>query len=321
MIGMGCLVGVLFLVIVIRGALRGRHGETGGWTLRGAAQTVPAIARSTLAEGIRAKVATGFALLILISVPLFYLTADGDGTIKGRIQMFMAYSFGFSAFLMSLLTILFSCRSLSREIESRQIFGLVSKPVPRWQILAGKWTGIMILNIALVGLVGVTTYAGTQLILSRFKSQLRHELQTVGGLTPEQAARAVAALNNVKGVGVEGANSPVVTAMKDATGMSRTEVVDVLLRLPESTRVDLRRFDELRRQVLVARVATSPQLPVDEIREKVIARYQALKQEGRLSEGIPESELIESIRQEALGAYYSVPPLSGKRWEIGRAHV
>ncbi|MCA9255355.1 MAG: ABC transporter permease subunit, partial [Phycisphaerales bacterium] len=74
----------------------------------------------------------------------------GDATIKGRVQMFMAYSLGFSSFVLALLTILFSCRSLSREIESRQIFGLVTKPVPRWQILAGKWCGIMALNVLLM---------------------------------------------------------------------------------------------------------------------------------------------------------------------------
>jgi hypothetical protein len=316
MIGFGCLIFLAALFVVLRKAFRDRDGEVGGWTLRGASQAIPAIARSTLAEGLRAKIATGFIFLILAMILLFFFNADGDGTVKGRVQMFMAYSLGFSAFALSLLTILFSCRSLSREIETHQIFGLVSKPVPRWQILVGKWTGIMLLNVAMLIGIGLATYAGTRLIIHRFESRLYHQLHTAGGMTPEQAERAVTALDNVKGIGIEGANSPVITAMKDSTGLSGREVVDVLLRLPEETRVDLRRMDELRRQVLVARAAVTPEIPVEEIRQKVAERYKKLEGEGRLSQGVAKTQLIEGIRQEVWGAYMAVPPFRGKRWEI-----
>lgn len=316
MIGVGLLIFLLVVIFVIRGALRGRGGEVGGWTLRGASQTIFAVARSTLAEGIRARVASGFAVVILISVPIFYFMAKGDATIKGRVQMFMAYSLGFSSFVLSLLTILFSCRSLSREIESRQIFGLVTKPVPRWQILAGKWVGIMGLNIALMTLVGLGTYAGTRQIVRSFRNTLRHQLETDGGLTPAEAERVVSALGNVRGAGAKGMQSPIMTAMQESTGKSRQEIADVLLKLPESTRVDLRRGDELRRQVLIARASVKPEIDREKIREAVEKRYKELEKEDRLPAGLDRDRIKEALYAEVWGLISTVHPFSEMTWRM-----
>src|SRR5882672_5175927 len=119
----GLLMGLAFVVYAIKQAFGKEAGEIGGWELRGARQRVMAIARTTLAEGMRAKVGAGFATIILLAIPIFYFTAEGDGTIKGKVQMFLSYSLGFTGFCLALLTIFFSCRSLSTEIASRQIYG------------------------------------------------------------------------------------------------------------------------------------------------------------------------------------------------------
>lgn len=316
MIGIGLLIAIVVLIYVIRGALSGRGGEVGGWTLRGANQTIFAVARSTFAEGIRAKVATGFALVILISVPTFYFMATGDSTIKGRVQMFMAYSLGFSAFLLSLLTILFSCRSLSREIETRQIFGLVTKPVPRWQILAGKWVGIMALNVALMTLVGIGTYIGTRQMVAGFHNRLRHQLETDGGLTPDQADRVVSALGNVRGPGAKGMQSPIITAMQESTGMTRQEIADVLLKLPEGTRVDLRRGDELRRQVLVSRASVKPEIDVAKLNEIAEKRYKELDEQDRLPTGLDRERIMQALRAEIMATVSTVHPFSDLTWTM-----
>lgn len=316
MISLGVLIALIVLIFVIRGVLTGHGGEIGGWTLRGAGQTIFAVARSTLAEGIRAKVASGFALLIIVSVPIFYFMATGDATIKGRVQMFMAYSLGFSSFVLSLLTILFSCRSLSREIESRQIFGLVTKPVPRWQILAGKWCGIMTLNIGLMAIIGVSTYIGTRQIVAGFKNTLQHQLETDGGLTPAQAERVVAALGNVRGPGAKGMQSPIITAMQESTGMSRQEIADILLKLPESTRVDLRRADELRRQVLIGRASARPEIDYRKIAEIAEKRYAELEKEGRLPPDLSRERIMEALRAEIVGMMSTIHPFSDLKWTM-----
>lgn len=314
MIALGALFAVITLVYVLRMSFSRQAGEIGGWEIRGAGGRIVAIARTTIAEGVRTKAASGFALLVLLSVPVFWCIAEGDGTIKGQVQMFMTYSLGFAGFVLSLLTIFFSCRSLSNEIATRQIYGIVSKPVPRWQILIGKWVGVMSLNVVLLGLVGLGTYVGTKAITWQFKNHLRHELIASGGLTPKQSDDAVAALERVRGIGKTGMESPVITAMTQATGMSRKQIGDVLLKLPEPTRVNLRRFDELRRQVLVARASVSP--PTPDLTEEIEKRYRELEQTDNLPETMTPREIREQIADGLAGSVRTVPPGTGRVWKL-----
>ncbi|MBN2560593.1 MAG: ABC transporter permease [Phycisphaerae bacterium] len=295
MFALGCLIGLVALGYVIRRAFGREAGEIGGWELRGGPRRITAVAKTTLAEGLRAKVASGFALLILLSIPLFWLTAEGDGTIKGMVQMFITYSLGFTSFILSLLTIFFSCRSLSVELATRQIYSVASKPIPRWQILAGKWIGIMSLNTILLAIACLATLAGARATVWRFKTHLRHELETYGSLSPAQAATAVTSLDldHVKGIGREGAESPIVHTIAEALGLTQQQIVDMLLRLPEATRVDLRRFDELRRQVLVARAGVTPEKP--DLTEDIEKSYRFLEKEGRLPDDWSPGRIREQI--------------------------
>lgn len=312
----GCAMGLVLLILVVRAAFSRQSGEIGGWTLRGGGRTILAVAKATISEGIRTKMVVFVVLLILAWVVAIWFNASGDGTIKGRVQMFMTYSLGFAGFVLSLLTILFGCRSLSAEIAQRQIYAIVSKPVPRWQILVGKWVGVMALNVVLLGIVGAATYAGTMTIVQRFRATLDHELVAFGGLTPEQASSAVAALDDVRGIGKEGMESPIVSAMCQATGLSRQQLGDVLLKLPESTRVDLRRSDELRRQVLVARAAVSPTVPEDKIAEEVDRLFQLKKEQGNLPLTRTEREVRDEIRLDVWGMYRTLPPGAAIQWRF-----
>jgi len=304
LLGFGLLCGVLTLIYVLRAAFDKTPGEIGGWELRGAGARIRAIARTTLAEGLRAKVGSGFTAIILVALPLFWLTAEGDGTIKGQVQMFLSYSLGFGGFVLALLTIFFSCRSLSVEIAGRQIYALVSKPIPRWQIVAGKWIGVMSLNALLLAIVCAGAYAGTWAHVARFKRGLEHELASYGGLTPQQAAAAVAALERVRGVAKAGRENPIVEAFAQALGVPGDKVNDMLLKLPENTRANLRRFDELRRQVLVARAALMVDVP--DLRDEVQKEYERLKAAGELPDGWSDSRIREQIKTGLVGQYCSI---------------
>lgn len=326
MFSFGTAMGLVTLVYVLKKAFARQGGEIGGWELRGAVPRIAAVMRTTLAEGIRARVASGFALMILISIPLFWLTAEGDGTIKGRVQMFETYSLGLTGFLLAILTILFSCRSLSTEIRSRQIYGLVTKPIPRWQIIAGKWVGVMVLNIALLTLAWTMTYFGTRMMVTSFKKSLQSELQTYGSLTPDQSAAAVEALENVRGVGGKGMKSPIIDVFANVLGRSRDETGDILLRLPEATRVNLRRFDELRRQVLIGRTAVQADVP--DLSKMVDETYERLKVDNRLPEGWTERRIRKQIDTELSAQFCRISTGEIRQWtlrgpppEPGRDHV
>ncbi len=314
MIGIAGLMVLITLAYVIYRAFGRQGGEICGWELRGALPRIGAVARTTLAEGFRAKIASGFALIILIAVPLFFLTAEGDGTVKGRVQMFVSYSLGFAGFMLSLLTIFFACRSLSIEIASRQIYAIATKPIPRWQILAGKWVGVMLFDIVLLAVVTIAVGFGTRWIVSSFRDNLREELQTYANMTPSQAAAAEASLDDVSGIGQEGVRSPIVTAMADALGWTKEEVADALIRLPERTRNDLRNDDKLRRQVLIARASLFPEVP--DISEDVDTAYARLVEESRLPTGWTEPQVRESLHAEIMAQYNTVYPGYARRWDF-----
>jgi len=302
------------LVYVIRRAFDQRAGEIGGWEMRGAFGRIRAVARITLAEAIRTKLVFGLVVIILLSIPLWWLTATGDGTIKGQVQMFVAYSMGFTGFLLGLITILFSCSSLSSEIASRQIYGLVSKPIPRWQILAGKVAGVLALDAALLTLAALATYGGVRLTLVRFETVLARELESRGQVTPAEAATAVAALEQVRGIGGKGLESPVIPAMATALGKTDTQVGDILLRLTEETRVNLRKYDELRRQVLVNRTWIEPE--PEDVSAEVNRRLEELRNTGNLPDSLTEAELRKQLTLAAEVSSRTVPPGAYKTWVI-----
>lgn len=124
-----------------------------------------AIARQTIAEGIRMKIAlifVGFLLLLLVGLP--FSLRDED-SVSSAVQTFLSFSLGALGFVLSLLTIFLS-RSLSDELVNCQILILLSKPIPRWQFVVGKWLGIVVLNGALLVLSGGGVYAATRYMAS-----------------------------------------------------------------------------------------------------------------------------------------------------------
>ena len=120
------------------------------------------ISRLTIAEAVRKKVAIIFILMMVVVLASLPFVMRGDNTLTGRVQTFLAYSMSTLSFLLSMLTILLGCGSVALEIKSRQIHLTGTKPVPRWQILFGKWLGIVVLDLVLlsVGMAGI--YATTK---------------------------------------------------------------------------------------------------------------------------------------------------------------
>ncbi len=271
---------IISAALVIRSALTGAGGEVGGLQISGASRRIRAIARITLAEAIRAKIALLFIVLLVITLPVLCLTARGDGTIKGQVQMFVGYAIGLTSLYLTLLTIFFSSRTLAAEIASQQIHILATKPVPRWQILLGKWFGVIVLDLLLVGFAVAFTYGGTRWIVYRFERDLRQELVARGGLNASQAADCIDALSDVRGPGGKGAESPIVSAMARSLGRTNSQIIDLLKKMPYTLRENLRRLDELRRQILVARATVAPDLPdLDRLTEQ---EYKRLKEANRL---------------------------------------
>jgi len=103
------------------------------------------------------KIALVFLVLIGIIVLGLPFSISGDSSLTGRVRSFMSYSLTATALLLGMLTI-FMSRSLSDELSKRQILTLMTKPLPRWQFIVGKWAGITIFNIFFLCFTGALVY-------------------------------------------------------------------------------------------------------------------------------------------------------------------
>jgi hypothetical protein len=111
-----------------------------------------------IAEGVRMKIALVFLFLLAMTVLALPFSSSGDSSMTGAVQSYMSYSLSLTGVLLGMLTI-FMSRSLSDELVNRQIFLVMTKPVPRWQYILGKFTGISLLNLAFLIFSGLCIFA------------------------------------------------------------------------------------------------------------------------------------------------------------------
>jgi len=146
-----------------------------------------AVAKHTLRQCLRMKVAAMFILLLavaLVCMP-FLKVLKGDGTLAGQIQTFLMYSTKITAALLTLMTIFLSTGILSGDVRTRQIFSVLTKPVAPWQYIIGRWLGIVLLNVILIALAGVAIYgfaqylrAGEALVTASGRAEDRRKVET-----------------------------------------------------------------------------------------------------------------------------------------------
>jgi hypothetical protein len=137
-----------------------------------------AVATNTIRQALRMRVAVVFILLLLVLLPVMGLTATGDGTLKGRLQTCVSYGLSLTGLLLSLLTIIASTYAITSDIEQRQIYTVVTKPIRRYQILLGKVVGVIVLDFVLLTLFAGLVY-GVTILIPRFVNASEEEIQEV----------------------------------------------------------------------------------------------------------------------------------------------
>jgi len=123
-----------------------------------------AVAQNTLAQALRMKIAVVTILLLLLLLPLMGKIMDGDGTLLGKLQTFTSYSLALISFLLSILTIAIAAFTLSNDLKRKYIFMILTKPIRRAELIAGKLLGIVMLNVLLLSIFGFIVYALTMVI-------------------------------------------------------------------------------------------------------------------------------------------------------------
>lgn len=125
-----------------------------------------AVAKNTLAQALRMKIAVMIILLLLLLLPIMGKIMDGDGTLLGKLQTFTSYSLGLISLLLCILTIAIAAFTLSNDLKRKHIYLVLTKPIRRWELIAGKLLGIVLLNGILLSIFGMIIYVFTLLIWS-----------------------------------------------------------------------------------------------------------------------------------------------------------
>jgi ABC-type transport system involved in multi-copper enzyme maturation permease subunit len=141
-LALGFLAGMFFL----RRILSGSH-------------PVVAVARAIVEEAIGTKLSIVLVLLVVVSLPVLPLLLDPSERLAYRTQFFLTWALSVASVLLSMITIALGCSSVSGDIDSKRIHMALSKPLRRWEYLLGKWLGVVLLDLVLVGLVGIGTYS------------------------------------------------------------------------------------------------------------------------------------------------------------------
>ena len=157
-------------------------------------RSIWAVATNTVRQALRMKVAVVFTILLIVLLPVMGASMTGDGTLKGKLQTFVSYGLSLTSILLCLLTIIVSVYSLASDLEQKQIYTVITKPIRRFQLLLGKLLGVLLLDAGLLVFFSAIIYIIT-IYMPKFtgapeaeRMQARNEFYTArAGLTPVEA--------------------------------------------------------------------------------------------------------------------------------------
>lgn len=130
-------------------------------------QGIRAVARQTLAQCLRMKIAVVFIALLVLMLLLVSTQMKGDGTLAGLIRTFLSYSTGIMGIILSVVTILIGASLVSNDIQKKTIFSVTTKPVARWQYIVGRWLGLVAMSGALLLVSAGVIYVVSQQMRSQ----------------------------------------------------------------------------------------------------------------------------------------------------------
>ncbi|MFW6367228.1 MAG: ABC transporter permease subunit [bacterium] len=104
----------------------------------------------TIRTAVRSRVFHVLLVFLLLSAFVLPQTVQGDGTATGQVQVMLTYSLSLVAVVLSLSSLWLACSMLAREIETYTAHLVLTKPVRRTVLMAGKATGIFLLHALLL---------------------------------------------------------------------------------------------------------------------------------------------------------------------------
>ena len=199
---------------------------------------VAAIALLALRHVVRSRVVLVLSVLLFAAAFLLPLALRSDGTPAGLIRIHLAYVLGLGSFLLTLATLWAGCAAVAQEADEKTLQMLLVKPVSRLRIWLGKWLALLLLDAALLALVGAAAAATLQIQLRR------------GGFAPE----ALAAARQTTLAALETLRAPLPDVETDVR--AEYERLRAGRRLPDAPEATI--LQALRRTALARRFSVAP---------------------------------------------------------------
>ena len=117
-----------------------------------------AMAWLTIKAALRYRLVQILAVLLLAAVIFLPAIVKHDGTARGFTQILLTYSMGSVTLLLGFATLWLACGTMARDVEECQMQMVAVKPIARWEIWLGKWFGLVLLNVLLLGIAGGAMY-------------------------------------------------------------------------------------------------------------------------------------------------------------------
>jgi ABC-type transport system involved in multi-copper enzyme maturation permease subunit len=149
-------------------------------------QRVWAISGVCVTESLRRKVLwlTPLAMIGIVVVCQFQVAASPQDVIQ-QTTKFCLFA---SAMLVTVTAIILACTNLPREIETRIIFTIVTKPTTRLEIVLGKVLGYARVSALIIIIMGVFTLAYLQIRARPMIADLKSQMQTLPANSPIRAS-------------------------------------------------------------------------------------------------------------------------------------
>jgi len=142
---------------------------------------VNAIAGVCFRESIRRRILwiTPLAILGVVVVSQLQKSADDQDAIRQTTK----YCLFISGLIVTIAALILACTNLPKEIESRVIYTIVTKPTTRLEIVLGKVVGFAAVSALILLIMGVFTWAYLRIDSAARLAHVRNDLAT-GDLSP-----------------------------------------------------------------------------------------------------------------------------------------
>ena len=192
-----------------------------------------AIVKLTCRSAVRSHVFQFLLFVLLLGVLLVPNTIKGDGTAYGYMQVSLEYCFTFITVMLMLSGVWLGCQTMTADVEDCRLHLIVVKPVSRYVVWLGKFTGVLAVLAALLLISSAVVYgfilyqSGRQDFPPEERVRMENEVLTGRRAyrpeLPDVKAIALKAFNEKK-------NSQGVLISQVLTGDARAKAIDVIYR-------------------------------------------------------------------------------------------